>query len=48
MKSTILIVDDEQDMLDLLKRSLEPDLNCRVETAPSAEAPTDEPDKTAE
>ncbi len=38
MKSTILIVDDEQDMLDLLKRSLEPDLNCRVETAPSGEA----------
>ncbi len=38
MKSTILIVDDEQDMLDLLKRSLEPDLNCRVETAASGEA----------
>lgn len=37
MKRSILIVDDEQDMLDLLKRSLEPDLNCRVETAPSAE-----------
>jgi DNA-binding NtrC family response regulator len=33
MKPTILIVDDEPDMLQLLKRSLEPDLNCRVETA---------------
>jgi DNA-binding NtrC family response regulator len=38
MKRSILIVDDEQDMLDLLKRSLEPDLNCRVEPAPSGEA----------
>ncbi|MCU0602827.1 MAG: sigma-54 dependent transcriptional regulator [Desulfobacterales bacterium] len=38
MKRSILIVDDEQDMLDLLKRSLEPDLNCRVETASSGEA----------
>jgi DNA-binding NtrC family response regulator len=32
---SILIVDDEPDMLRLLKRSLEPDLECRVETAPS-------------
>lgn len=32
---SILIVDDEPDMLHLLKRSLEPDLNCRVETAGS-------------
>jgi len=32
----ILIVDDESDMLQLLKRSLEPDLNCRVDTTPSA------------
>ena len=31
----ILIVDDEQDMLQLLKRSLEPELNCRVDTAAS-------------
>ena len=31
----ILIVDDELDMLNLLKRTLEPDLNCRVETAAS-------------
>jgi CheY-like chemotaxis protein len=29
--------DDEPDMLQLLKRSLEPDLNCRVETASSGE-----------
>jgi len=32
-----LIVDDEMDMLQLLKRSLEPDLNCKVETALSGE-----------
>jgi len=37
MKRSILIVDDEQDMLDLLKRSLEPDLDCRVTTATSGE-----------
>jgi DNA-binding NtrC family response regulator len=35
MKRSILIVDDEQDMLDLLRRSLEPDLDCRVEPASS-------------
>lgn len=35
---TILIVDDEPDMLQLLKRSLEPDLNCRVEIASSAKS----------
>jgi len=35
---SFLIVDDEPDMLVLLKRSLEPDLNCRVETADSGEA----------
>ena len=34
---TILVVDDEQDMRQLLKRSLEPDLECRVDTAPSGE-----------
>ena len=33
MKETLLVVDDEQDLLQLLKRSLEPDLNCDVETA---------------
>jgi DNA-binding NtrC family response regulator len=38
MKKAILIVDDEQDLLELLKRSLEPDLDCRVETAASGEA----------
>jgi len=37
MPETILVVDDELDMLNLLKRSLEPDLKCRVDTAPSAE-----------
>jgi len=37
MKRSILIVDDEMDMLQLLKRSLEPDLNCTVETALSGE-----------
>ncbi|MDY6830385.1 MAG: sigma-54 dependent transcriptional regulator [Thermodesulfobacteriota bacterium] len=35
---SILIVDDETDMLQLLKRTLEPDLNCRVETATSGKA----------
>ncbi len=37
MTPNILIVDDEPDMLQLLKRSLEPDLNCQVVTSPSAE-----------
>ena len=37
MLHSILIVDDEQDMLQLLKRSLEPDLHCRIETAASGE-----------
>jgi len=36
MRRSILIVDDERDMLQLLKRSLEPDLDCRIETAISA------------
>ncbi len=35
MLRSILVVDDEQDMLQLLKRSLQPDLNCRIETAVS-------------
>ncbi len=35
---SILIVDDEPDMLQLLKRSLEPDLNCRVDIASSAKS----------
>jgi DNA-binding NtrC family response regulator len=37
MTQTILIVDDEQDMLDLLKRSLKKDLKCKVVVAPSGE-----------
>ena len=36
MRKSILVVDDEPDMLNLLKRSLEPDLNCRVDTATSS------------
>ncbi len=35
MEKSILIVDDELDMLQLLKRSLGPDLNCRIDTARS-------------
>ena len=38
MKRSILIVDDEQDLLQLLKRSLEPDLSCRVKTASNGDA----------
>lgn len=37
MKRSLLVVDDEADMLFLLKRSLEPDLNCQVQTAASGE-----------
>ena len=37
MKASLLIVDDEQDMLKLLKRSLEPELVCKVQTASSGE-----------
>lgn len=37
MNQTILIVDDEEDMLQLLKRSLEPDLGCEIRTADSGE-----------
>ena len=37
MEITILVVDDEPDMRQLLKRSLEPDLGCRVEMASSGE-----------
>jgi len=35
---TILVVDDEPDMLQLLKRSIEPDLDCQVLTASSGES----------
>ncbi len=38
MVQHILIVDDEPDMLALLKRSLEPELACQVDTAASGEA----------
>ena len=38
MPARILIVDDEPDMLHLLKRSLEPDLNCQVDTTLSAQS----------
>jgi len=37
MVGNILVVDDEQDMLALLRRSLAPDLDCHVDTASSAE-----------
>lgn len=38
MLTKILVADDEQDMLTLLKRSLEPELDCEVETAASGES----------
>jgi DNA-binding NtrC family response regulator len=37
-KEIILVVDDEEDMLRLLKRTLEPEMGCRVITASSAES----------
>ncbi len=37
MTRSILVVDDEMDMRQLLKRSLEPDLGCEVSTAASGE-----------
>lgn len=37
IKETLLIVDDEEDLLHLLKRSIEPDLECEVKTASSGE-----------
>jgi DNA-binding NtrC family response regulator len=36
IRPRLLIVDDEEDMLRLLKRSLSTDLNCEIETAPNA------------
>lgn len=36
IKARLLIVDDEEDMLRLLKRSLSVDLDCEIETAPNA------------
>ncbi len=38
MVQNLLIVDDEPDMLTLLKRSLEPELGCQVDTASSGES----------
>ena len=38
MKEMLLVVDDEQDLLQLLKRSLETEFDCHVETALSGEA----------
>ena len=38
MPQQLLIVDDQPDMLTLLKRSIEPELGCRVDTASSGEA----------
>ncbi len=35
MTALVLIVDDEQDMQQLLKRSLEPELGCMIDTASS-------------
>ncbi len=37
MNETILIVDDEEEMLHLLKRSLAPELHCEILTAASGE-----------
>ena len=37
MNPSLLVVDDEQDMLKLLKRSLESELACEVQTASSGE-----------
>lgn len=38
MPQQMLIVDDQPDMLTLLKRSIEPELGCRVDTVSSGEA----------
>ena len=37
MKANILAVDDEKDMTRLLQRTLEPEINCRVSMAFSAQ-----------
>ena len=37
MQKSILIIDDERDILQLLKRSLEPDIKCRIHTAQSGQ-----------
>ncbi len=45
MTKTILVVDDELDMLQLLQRSLEKDMDCRVEVASSGEMALDQLDR---
>ena len=47
MTKTILIVDDELDMLQLLKRSLEKDMDCHVEVASSGEMALERLDRNA-
>jgi DNA-binding NtrC family response regulator len=47
MTKTILIVDDELDMLQLLQRSLGKDIDCRVEVASSGEMALDQLDRHA-
>ena len=47
MTKTILVVDDELDMLQLLQRSLEKDMDCRVEVASSGEMALDQLDRQA-
>lgn len=47
MTKTILVVDDELDMLQLLRRSLEKDIDCRVEVALSGEMALDQLDRHA-
>ncbi|MGD9007495.1 MAG: sigma-54 dependent transcriptional regulator [Desulfobacteraceae bacterium] len=47
MTKTILVVDDELDMLQLLQRSLEKELGCRVEVASSGEMALDQLDRHA-
>jgi DNA-binding NtrC family response regulator len=46
-KSSLLIVDDEPDMLQLLKRSLAPDLKCDITTASSGETALEHINRTA-
>lgn len=46
MAETILVVDDEPDMLSLLKRSIEPDIDCNVDTAATGEMALSKIEKT--
>jgi DNA-binding NtrC family response regulator len=47
MTKTILVVDDELDMLQLFQRSLEKDMDCRVKVASSGEMALDQLDRHA-